>query len=241
MRLALISDLHANAAALSVLTDCLDAADRVVCLGDVVGYHCQVNETFDLLRRYDPICILGNHDYYLLRGCPANMPDSVRFGVEYAARVISEDNLSWLGERQLVWGGQLGGISCLFFHGSPWQPIEHYLYADSPLLSKLDDFEYDLLAFGQTHRPLTRIDRRPLLINPGSVGQSRDASLYGRACAAMFDTATMTAQSITREYDMVAVIEEAMRHGAGEWARKFLPAPQSDPAMPRSTAVEQRR
>src|SRR5215470_11639669 len=114
MRLALISDLHANAAALSVLTDLLDAADRVVCLGDVVGYHCQVNETFDLLRRYDPVCILGNHDYYLLRGCPANMPDSVRFGVEYAARVITSDNLSWLARRQLVWGGQLGGLSCLF-------------------------------------------------------------------------------------------------------------------------------
>src|SRR5215471_2472515 len=169
MRLALISDLHANAAALSVLADLLDASDRVVCLGDVVGYYCQVNETFDLLRRYDPICILGNHDYFLLQGCPGGIPDSVRFGVEYAQRVITLDNLSWLAARQTVWGGEIGGVSCLFFHGSPWQPIEHYLYADSPLLAKLDDFEYDLLAFGQTHRPLTRMDKRPALINPRSV------------------------------------------------------------------------
>jgi len=222
MRLALISDLHANAEAFSTLTDLLDAADRVVCLGDVVGYYCQVNETIDLLRRYDPLCLLGNHDYFLLHGCEGNYPDSVRFGVQYARRVITEDNLAWLAERPHVWGGEIGGLSCLFFHGSPWQPIEHYLYADNPRLSQLDEFEYDLIAFGQTHRPLMRLDKRPALINPGSVGQSRDVRTYGRACAVILDTETMQAESIIRDYDMKAVIAEALSHGAGEWALKFL-------------------
>jgi len=228
MRLALISDLHANAAALSTLIDVLDSVDRVVCLGDVVGYYCQVNETIDLLRQYDPLCILGNHDYFLLHGCRDDAPESVRFGVEFAQRVITAPHRAWLTELPHVWGGQIDSRSCLFFHGSPWQPIDHYLYADSPLLSNLDLFEQDLLAFGQTHRPLIRLEKRPALINPGSVGQSRSSQSYGRACAVILDTETMDAQSITREYNMQAVVDQALGYGAGEWVRKFLPEQLTD-------------
>jgi len=228
MRLALISDLHANAAALSTLIDVLDSADRVVCLGDVVGYYCQVNETIDLLRQYDPICILGNHDYFLLHGCRDDASDSVRFGVEFAQRLITSQHRAWLSSLPHVWGGEIDRRSCLFFHGSPWQPIDHYLYADSPLLSDLDLFEQDLLAFGQTHRPMIRLEKRPALINPGSVGQSRNSQSYGKACAVILDTETMVAQSIMREYDMQSVVEQALEHGAGEWVRKFLPEERTD-------------
>lgn len=224
MRIAFIADLHANATALSALTDVLDGADRVVCLGDLTGYYCQVNEAIEMVRKYDPLCILGNHDYFLLHGCDAKMPDSVRFGVQYAQRVISRDNREWLRSLPMVLGHDLDGLTCLFFHGSPWQPMEHYLYQDSPLLPKLDQFEYDLMAFGQTHRPLVRGERKPILLNPGSVGQSREASLYGIACAAIFDTRSLHVELVNRPYDMNFVVNEAEQNGAGDWVRKFVPS-----------------
>lgn len=226
MRIALIADLHANATALSTMLDVLDGCDRVVCLGDVVGYYCQVNETIEMLRRYDPLCILGNHDKFVLHGVEEKMPESVMFGVDYAQRVITAENRAWLISLPYTWGAEIGGRSCLFFHGSPWQPMEHYLYADSPLLAKLDDFQYDLLAFGQTHRPLLRMDKRPCLINPGSIGQSREAKLFGRACAAVLDTESMQVELIERPYDMQLVVDETISNGAGDWARKFLPQPE---------------
>ncbi|HEY9870822.1 MAG TPA: metallophosphoesterase family protein [Candidatus Obscuribacterales bacterium] len=224
MRIALISDLHANAAALAALSDVLESADRVVCLGDIVGYYCQVNETIALLRGYNPLCVLGNHDAYLLRGNESGLPESVRFGLQYAERVITPENRAWLAGLPHMWGGQMGELSCLFFHGSPWQPIEHYLYMDSPLLSGLDHFNFDLIAFGQTHRALIRMDKRPLLINPGSVGQSRDAMSYGRACAVICETASKGVEVIERGYDMQAVVDEALSQGAGDWVRKFVPS-----------------
>ena len=105
--------------------------------------------------------------------------------------------------------------------------MEDYLYADSPLLADLDHFEFDILAFGQTHRPLIRLEKRPVLINPGSVGQSRDAKLLGKACALVLDTETMHPELIACTYDMEAVVDEAVHNGADKWARRFLPQPES--------------
>ncbi|HEY9778063.1 MAG TPA: metallophosphoesterase family protein [Planktothrix sp.] len=223
MKIALIADLHANAVAFNSVLDVIDSCDRVVCLGDVVGYYTQVNETIDLLRKYNPLCIMGNHDYFVLNGCPKELQDSVQFGIDYARRTITAQNRQWLASLPQVWGGEVEGISCLFFHGSPWKPMEDYLYSNSQLLEGLDAFKYDLLAFGQTHRPLFRVDIKPYLINPGSIGQSREASLYGKACMAVLDTETKKIQAIVRDYDMPHVINEALSHGAGPWVQKFTP------------------
>ena len=51
MRVVVIGDVHANVEALTALADLLDDADQIVCVGDVVGYYCQVNEA---------ICAIAN-------------------------------------------------------------------------------------------------------------------------------------------------------------------------------------
>ena len=50
MKLALISDIHANYIALETVKSDLEQADLVLCLGDFVGYYCQVNEVLDYVR-----------------------------------------------------------------------------------------------------------------------------------------------------------------------------------------------
>ncbi|MBM4437603.1 MAG: metallophosphoesterase family protein [Actinobacteria bacterium] len=64
MRLALISDIHANLEALDATLANLRGvgADRVVCLGDVVGYNADAGECLARLRELDPVWIAGNHD-----------------------------------------------------------------------------------------------------------------------------------------------------------------------------------
>lgn len=220
MRLAFISDIHANAEALGALADVLGAADQVVCLGDLVGYYCQVNEALDLVRGMNAQCVLGNHDSFLLHGCPPDANDAVRFGIAHADRVITADHRAWLTQLPLTWGGMLGGRAILLAHGSPWRPLTDYLYADSPLLAGLDAFDYDAVAFGQTHRALVRNARRPYLLNPGSVGQSRD--VRGHACMLTVNTDIMAVERTERAYDIEHVIALAERNGAGTWAPKHL-------------------
>jgi predicted phosphodiesterase len=220
MHIAIISDIHANFEALVSLADVLEIVDHVICLGDLVGYYCQVNEVLSYIRHLQARCVLGNHDYFLLYGCPPDVPPPVRFGIDFANQVIAEDHRRWLATLPIIWGGMFDGCACLFAHGSPWLPISAYVYPDSPAFGKLDDFGYDIIALGQTHRWMQRLEHKPYLINPGSVGQSRD--IKARACALIVDTATLAIQRIQRAYDVTMVLDLAIRNGAADWIKKHL-------------------
>ena len=69
MRLGIISDVHGNLLALKSVLAELDAAgiDRLVCLGDVVGYGPDPIECLDLIFERDPLMVAGNHEDALMR------------------------------------------------------------------------------------------------------------------------------------------------------------------------------
>jgi len=175
MNILLISDVHANFPALLTIEHELQQADYILSLGDWVGYHTDVNEVIDYIRQFkNCISVLGNHDYFVLHGCPPSLSPKVKAGIDYAANVIRPDNKAWLAALPITWAGLIDKLSFFLVHGSPWRPFTDYLYADNPRLAELDAFEYDIIAFGQTHRAYVRDTQKPFLINPGSVGQSRD-------------------------------------------------------------------
>ena len=220
MKLVFISDIHSNFEALRSIKDELLEADRIVCLGDVLGYYCQVNEVIDFLRNAGALCVLGNHDHYLLAGYPQDANPAVRFGMDVADKIITSVNRAWLGTLPLVWGGRLGGISLLLAHGSPWDPLTHYLYNDNTMLESLSSFKFDVVAFGQTHRLYLNTDRRPHRLNPGSVGQPRD--LPDQSSYITLDTETMIYHEKRCAFDPAPVIKLAMEYGAGNWITKHL-------------------
>ncbi|HET9051792.1 MAG TPA: metallophosphoesterase family protein [Candidatus Dormibacteraeota bacterium] len=220
MRVALVADVHANPGALDVLGDTVREADAVVFLGDAVGYFCGADEAVTAVRALNPaVAVLGNHDDAALGGAPATANDAVRFGVDWAARTLTPANRGWLQGLPLVWSGRLGGRTWLVCHGSPWRPLEDYLYADSARLDDLAAFDVDIVAFAQTHRPLVRAGR-PLLVNPGSVGQSRHRP--GVACCALVDTASLAVEIVEREYDVRPVVTAARANGAGDWIERHM-------------------
>lgn len=99
MKLAIISDIHANPAALnSVLADAeKQNCGRVICLGDLVGYGYDPNTCIDICRERNIECFLGNHD--------AGLISRIKLGwfnpfAEEAIRrhrpLVSEDNKKWL-------------------------------------------------------------------------------------------------------------------------------------------------
>lgn len=220
MRVALIADVHANIDGLRAISDVLESADRVLCLGDLVGYYTDVNEVIDEVRHLDAFCVLGNHDWFLLHGCPESAPEAVRFGVDHARDVITAANREWLSRQPLLWSGEIDNRVWLLCHGSPWNPLEDYLYADNPKLDRLGEFDCDVLACAQTHRPLLREGARPIVVNPGSVGQSRHQP--GVACAAVIDSVSLACEMLERPYDTAAVADRARAAGAGAWVQKHL-------------------
>ncbi|MFQ5465641.1 MAG: metallophosphoesterase family protein, partial [Thermodesulfobacteriota bacterium] len=64
MRYAIISDIHGNLEAFVAALETIDTlgVDKIVCLGDIVGYNSNPEECVDLLRRKGIIPVLGNHD-----------------------------------------------------------------------------------------------------------------------------------------------------------------------------------
>lgn len=222
MKVAIISDLHANYEALCAISNDLAQVDAVLCLGDLLGYYCQVNETMDWVREHVTHCVLGNHDHFVLHGCPNSLPPAVRFGADFATRHLAPDHVVWLRQLPLTRTVRLDDRSFLLVHGSPWNPLDDYLYEDHPRLADLIRLDFDVIAFGQTHRFFQRRHENHLHINPGAIGQSRDRETLGCACAVMLDTCTMETQRLTRRYDTSAVMRLGRDHGAGSWIEKYL-------------------
>lgn len=220
MNVVVISDIHANAVALEALHSILERADVVMCVGDFVGYYCQVNEVIDVVRELHAISVLGNHDYFLLHGCPNSVPEHVRWAIDHADSVITDVNRDYLASLPLIWSGDVGERRFLLSHGSPWRPLTDYLYHDKCDVDALREFDVDIIAFGQTHRPWSDDKRRPVVLNSGSVGQSRH--MPARACAAVVETETLRIQMIEEPYESTTVVDLARQCGAGKWITKHM-------------------
>lgn len=217
MRTALISDVHANLAALKAVLADIDArgVDRIVSLGDVVGYGPDPAECVDLVAERCEWSLLGNHDYAVLYE-----PTNFNAAAERAAfwtRAQLEPNPKWdsaVVERRWNFLGRmrvrLVEGEFLAVHGSPRKPVNEYIFPDdmsqSPakLASIFSKIDHACLV-GHTHVPGVFADdpeffyvedmddgifviggTEKVIINPGSVGQPRDQD--PRASYAILET-----------------------------------------------------
>lgn len=213
MRLLLLSDIHANLEALEACLAAAPAYDRLVNLGDVVGYNASPNEVCERVISMGAPIVRGNHD----RAC-AGLTDLNEFNpvaaisAYWTRNTLKPEYLEWL--RELPQGplrrDDLPGME--FVHGAPLDEDEYLLNT----ASADDNLELPghapLIFFGHTHiqggfvdedgesrpfRPDYETPAGPVqwamwltpgekyLINPGSVGQPRDSDW--RAAFALFE------------------------------------------------------
>ena len=126
VRIAILSDVHANLEALAEVERTIAdlGVDQIACLGDVVGYGASPNECCDILRRIASVALLGNHDAAVAgRMDYAFYYDAARHALDWTARNLRPDNLAWLGS--LPYTHRVGEVG--FSHGSPIHP-EAYDY-----------------------------------------------------------------------------------------------------------------
>lgn len=219
MRIAVVSDIHANRHALEAVLEDVAAhgADELWCLGDVVGYGADPNDCCDLIRRHADVCLAGNHD--LAATGELSLEDFSRgaaIAAHWTQEVLEPAHLTWLAGLHPTASARGVGL----FHGSPRDPI--WQYVTSSLLADLclDVLREPVGLIGHSHvalsfgRPegatatgsarrcdeLAELAGASWLLNPGSVGQPRDGD--PRAAWLLLDLDAQTALWRRASYDV---------------------------------------
>lgn len=228
MRIAIFSDIHVNIPALeAVLPDIRrQGADAIYCLGDLVGYAPFPNEVTARVRDEGYPTIMGNYDDGVgfdrdECGCAYREPQEQRRGDQSLmwtrARTTAE-NKAFLRTLHKEIRFEADGKRVLLVHGSP-RRINEYLFEDRPLSSfqrLAASSEADIIVFGHTHKPYTKVVHNVLFLNAGSVGKPKDGDW--RACYVVLDVAATAAEFVRVPYD-IKTVTDAIR--ASELPHEF--------------------
>ena len=220
MRYLVLSDIHANLEALDAV---LEAArdipyERLLVLGDLIGYGASPNEVVDRVRELAPHAVIrGNHDKVGAGLEPSDAFNAVaRTAIRWTYEALSDDNRDWLAE--LPAGPVVVDDLLEICHGTP-QDEDMYVFDDGDVLRSMQAATRRLCLFGHTHVQVgyrlanqsltleTADLRRPLhipishghyLINPGSVGQPRDGD--PRAAFGVYDAQAQAVEIYRTHY-----------------------------------------
>jgi diadenosine tetraphosphatase ApaH/serine/threonine PP2A family protein phosphatase len=192
MRLAVLSDIHANLAALDAVREDLPAVDETWVLGDIVGYGPQPNEVIRALQELGARSVMGNHDGAAIGTVDVSWfnPEAAT-AIEWTAQVVDENARAYLAALPEV--RRDGDLTAV--HGSPRDPTWEYVTGPQVAAANLRAFDTRLCLHGHTHVPVIfraeegrieivpatpdaplRLDAGRALVNPGSVGQPRDGN-----------------------------------------------------------------
>jgi len=220
MRIAIISDIHGNyEALLSVKQDIQKAeVDKIICLGDFIGYGPQPEEVAQFLIENNIPCVLGNHDNAIInRDTLINFTEDAMISIEITRTLISEKTLQYISNLPT----NLIIDDMLFVHGSPPDSFHTYLIrlSDDELEEIFNNLEQQIAFIGHTHDPLCwycdgticdfKMLRRGInqmdsnaknIINVGSVGQPRDGN--SDAKYVIFDDSDFTVDLRFVKYDI---------------------------------------
>ena len=186
----ILSDIHGNWEALeAVLADAGRQYDRLLCLGDLVGYGADPNAVTEWAREHAAVAIRGNHD----KACAGMDPledynPSAKASADWTRRELTPENRAYL---ERLPSGPLPYEGLDLVHGSPAGEDEYLLSLTDVAMAR-ESIGAPLTFFGHTHVqggflvgrtavkrivPRERMEVEPdyhFLVNPGSVGQPRD-------------------------------------------------------------------
>jgi predicted phosphodiesterase len=219
MTYAVISDIHGNLEALLSVIRYIESnkerIDKVVCLGDIVGYGADPGECIKFTREVADVILAGNHDFAVCE--QTDIQDFNMYAKEavlWSRGALNEDEINFL--RRLPLKHEEKNID--FVHSSLHRP-ESWRYLLRPKDTHIDFqlLEKEVLFVGHTHVPIIFEDdgknvkasspyelslnsRNKYIINPGSVGQPRDRD--SRASFAIFDSDSEYIEIVRVDYDI---------------------------------------
>lgn len=233
MRVAILSDIHANLEALQAVL--ADAAQQQVThyvgLGDVIGFNGDPAACMELAMPLFSAMVRGNHEQALLQRGLFGVPLYTAM-MDRTAAMLGSEHVARLRPlpRKMCWQG-LTLVHASPTTGEDWQRISTVPEARSAFAA----FDGQLCFFGHTHRPTIFCESegkpRPIpvvcnsegtftlplqsenryLINPGSVGQPRDMDY--RAAYGIYDSESSTFTLRRVDYDVETAASKIARTG----------------------------
>jgi len=222
MRVAAITDIHANLPALEAVLASIEevGVEEIWCLGDVVGYGAEPDACADLVRERCALSLVGNHDLAVLGALDVSaFSEAAAAAVSWTREHVSEPTLELL--RELEPSNRREGIA--LSHASPRDPVWEYVLSAEQADACLDAQLERIGLIGHSHVSLFFVRPAPpergeihgaqasddtlldlgsgsWLVNPGSVGQPRDGD--PRAAWLELDTEELTARFHRVGYDV---------------------------------------
>ena len=238
MRTAVLSDIHSNLEALDAVLAAADEAgcDRVVVLGDIVGYGADPDAVIARLADREAVAIAGNHDLAATGAFDVSWFNEVAAAaIAWTTQTITPETKRYLD----ALSPRRDTASALLVHGSVRDPVAEYLLAapDAAASFALDDFP--LAFFGHTHLPtifratengtvnawlleenqnLTFAPGERYMVNPGSVGQPRDRD--PRAAFLIWDEGRVTGRRVA--YPIETTARKILDAGLPRWLAERL-------------------
>ncbi len=246
MRYAIVADIHANLPAWNtVLTDLASLrVDRIVCLGDIVGYGPEPAAVLaSVYRHVDGFC-LGNHDAVVAGKLDAGLfNDRARAAIAWTAGQLGARAAGFLGGMPLTLTGP--GFRCA--HGDFAAPAAfRYVIEPTDALASWQAVPEPLLFVGHSHVPALFVlgasgvphrieaqdfvleEGKRFLVAAGSVGHPRDRD--ARACYCIYDTADSSVRWRRVAFDLDACRAAYARTGQDPGLAPYL---QRDPRQTR--------
>lgn len=217
-RIALISDVHSNLYALQAVLEDIKKReiDTIYCLGDIVGYHTSPNETIDLIKKSNIICILGNHDDDVINKRFNDEKDLDIFRWTYEA--LEADNIKFLQDLPRSLSLNIEGHKIELYHGSP-RKINEYLREGEQLTDDImADFNGDILVCAHTHLPYLKKYDQKTIINTGSVGKPKIGRPNATYQMLELDEDFVLAEIIELSYDVDSMANMVEEHGFVKYA-----------------------
>ena len=233
MRYALLGDIHGNTEALSVVLDAVKelTVDRIVCLGDVVGYGAEPARCLEMIRDLKCDCIAGNHDWAAVGKLSIDAFNAyAKAAAIWTREQLNDEQKSWLASLPLTMTYE----HCAVAHGTFHQP-EAFNYIQTVYDAKqsfeaLRGLGARIGFLGHSHVPVGFFNTEPItytldqeipvdhdlsmIVNAGSVGQPRDEN--NKSSFALFDTDTGVITITRLDYDIDAAATKIRNAGLPE-------------------------
>ncbi len=209
MKILIISDLHANLEAVSVLAA---DYDQLWVLGDLVNYGPNPREVIQFVRENATLVVRGNHDHAI--GFDADPRCSLPYQAmademgRVTQNLISEEERAFLRALPLSISTESHGHRFYLCHATPSDPLFAYCPPESPGWEReVHAVAPGYLLAGHTHLQFEREIYGRKIVNPGSVGQPKSGA--PQAAFAIWEDGRVTLHS--RPYDFEKTAEKIRR------------------------------
>lgn len=235
----ILSDVHANAAALEGVLAAEPDVDNVVFLGDAVDVGPQPVEAITLLRSIVDHYVIGNHDRVVIDADPDGESDDEHRRWQEWTRSTIGDDVTFLQRAPKTIVASLGGQQFRLHHGDfdppdgarDWTTRTTPDEAPDVFETIAQRYTEDVVLLGHSHRPFVAEVEGTTFVNPGSVGLQRSDMRPDVARYAYFDGETFDLRST--EYDVSAVVDAyddlpLPSAFLDHWRNRYRPTPIED-------------